>query len=331
MSDFENFQQYIIENIREYLPDDFKTATCSIQIVTKTNNEKLTGLTIRPEGSTIAPVIYLDNYFEKFEKEGYPIAAVMLDIRKVIEETGRVPDFDNVAENYRNFDYVKDKVVVSLVNTEKNKELLENAAHTEKMDLSVIYKVIISEKDIEAASITVKNEHLAEWGVTTEELHSIAMENSKKMRPVKVASMGEIMASEFGVPADMIPSVPPEADMYVVTNNNKLQGASAILYSDALSEISEKVGDKDLYIIPSSIHEVIVINAEMHNPTSLSGMVRDINGAVVSANEVLSDNVYKFDSVTKELSVAQDNSIIEQELSNEESLSEQPIKRGKSR
>ena len=76
-----------------------------------------------------------------------------------------------------------------------------------------------------------------------------------------------------------------------------------MFYEDALSELCEKIGT-DLYILPSSVHEVIAVSSELGTPDELSQMVREVNGSQVAPEEQLSDHVYKFEAATKKLSLA---------------------------
>ena len=96
---------------------------------------------------------------------------------------------------------------------------------------------------------------------------------------------------------------PEEIPMFVITNDLKLNGAASIYYSDVLEKIAEKLRD-DLYILPSSIHEVIAIPSKYGDLESLSTMVKEVNSTQVAEEEQLSDNVYLYTASTKELHIA---------------------------
>ena len=82
--------------------------------------------------------------------------------------------------------------------------------------------------------------------------------------------------------------------MYVLTNQNKLNGASCILYEHLLELFADRLG-ADLYILPSSVHEVILIPATSDTSfAELSRMVKEVNETQVSPEEILSDHVYYF-------------------------------------
>ena len=88
-------------------------------------------------------------------------------------------------------------------------------------------------------------------------------------------------------------------DMYVVTNQWAMYGANAIISAAFLRSCREQMG-ADLYILPSSVHELIVIPAdEMGDKDEIERVVRDINGAVVVPEEVLADSVYCYNRKEK--------------------------------
>ena len=90
--------------------------------------------------------------------------------------------------------------------------------------------------------------------------------------------------------------------MYVLTNKEKLQGASTILYSDVLSTFAEKK-NTNLWLIPSSVHEWIIIPDDGNmNRETLSEMIKEVNGSQLAPDEVLSDHPYYFDRLSKVLS-----------------------------
>ena len=100
--------------------------------------------------------------------------------------------------------------------------------------------------------------------------------------------------------------IPPEADMYVISNETRINGAVSMLYETELHELAEKLGS-DLYILPSSIHEVIAVSATGGDPEELAQMVEDVNMGQVEIGERLSNQVYHYDKNLRQLTLATDN------------------------
>jgi len=91
----------------------------------------------------------------------------------------------------------------------------------------------------------------------------------------------------------------------VISNQRGINGAVSMLYEDGLHELAEKL-DSDLYIMPSSVHEVIAVSSNMGDPNELAQMVADTNMDQVSLDERLSNQVYHYDKDLRKLSLATD-------------------------
>lgn len=310
MLNFEEFREYVQMNLNAVLSDEYKNTVVSVNEVSKNNGKVLHGITVKLENSNIAPNIYLEGFFKKYE-EGQDLDLVMGEIGRVAMEHMEAPDeFASIGKDFQNFDFVQDKIIMVAVNAERNRALLDGAPHVMKEDLALIYKVMIGNNHDGMATITIKNEHMAMWGVTTETIHELAMQNTKEILPVTVQSMNEVMREMFskdGMPDEMAEAMfaemPVNQQMYVISNTAKVNGAASMFYEDALSGLAEKVGT-DLFILPSSVHECIAVSTDMGTPESLAEMVQEVNGSQVDAEEQLSDHVYRFDAKAKTISLA---------------------------
>ena len=307
MLNFTEFQNYVKENIQEILPEELQDATIRQNEVEKNNGLVLHAITVTPASSNIAPNVYLDGYFKQYE-EGKQLNEVMNLIAHTIVANIKAPqEFSTIAQDFQNFEFVKDKIVMVAVNTERNARLLSQVPHKDREDLSLIYKVMIGSNEEGMGSITIRNEHMAMWGdISVDQIHQLAMDNTREILPISVMSMNEVMREMFskdGMAELMFEEMPPNQQMYVITNAAKVNGAASMFYEDALSGLAEKLGT-DLYILPSSVHEVIAVSTDMGTPESLSEMVKEVNGSQVSEEEQLSDHVYRFDAESKKLSLA---------------------------
>lgn len=310
MLNFEEFQDYTKRFLKDHLPEDLSEATIGINNVTKNNGLVLHGITIQPQGSNIAPTIYLDGYFKEYQ-EGASVEILMNQIARVVEKNVHAPEeFNDIAHTFTNYENVKDRIIMTVVNTEKNHEMLAGVPHHNREDLSLIYKVALGNSPEGMATIVIKNEHMQAWGVTPEEIHERAMENTKEILPVTVQSMNEIMREMFGeegMPDEMadlmFEEMPMNQQMYVISNEARVNGAASMFYEDALSGLANKMGT-DLFILPSSVHECIAVSTDMGDPESLAQMVREVNGGQVSEEEQLSDHVYRFDAAAKNITLA---------------------------
>lgn len=190
------------------------------------------------------------------------------------------------------------KAVPVLINTAANVEFLKSVPHREIMDLSVIYKIPITGSNGFSGAVTVTNKMAKAEGATEEDLYKSALKNLRpSLRTLSsvMAEMMSIMGGGMDASDDSMLEIP---DIYVLSNEKNLQGASCILKEEVLKEMAEKY-NSDLYILPSSIHEVLIVPADnkeddMDQTSSLFNMVCEVNSGVVGIEEKLSDSLYRY-------------------------------------
>ena len=89
--------------------------------------------------------------------------------------------------------------------------------------------------------------------------------------------------------------------MIVITNTLGVNGADVILYPDMLPSLANEY-NTDFYVIPSSIHEVILVSAEDDSKLEeYRFLVRDVNEQFVDPEEILSDQVYYYQHDLKKM------------------------------
>lgn len=309
MMDFNMFQEVVKEKIIEYLPAEFQNAEVKIHEVAKVN-QTLHGLTVRKENSRVAPNIYLEKAYERY-RENENLTESLTELADVVVEAAKsVPDEIPVVDGNR----FKDNVVLCLVNSTQNEELLKNIPNRSFQDLSVIYRWVVDVNREGMQSAIVTNTMALTQGMTEEELFQHAVENTRRICPPKVSSIQEVMMNmmaEEGMSKEMLESLgmtletEPEKTLWVMTNEMGINGAVAMLYEDNLHKLAEKVGT-DLYVLPSSIHETIAVSVEIGNPDAMAEMVQEINMNMVSLDERLSNNVYHYDKDLRRLELATD-------------------------
>lgn len=313
---FEEFKEEVKEKIKDYLLIDYQDAKVEINDVIKNNDTHLSGLTIRKEDTGIAPTLYLEDFYNQVESGQHSVEGIMLRIADVYEgamNNDISKDAKGIVNQITDYDATKDKIVPRIVNKESNEERLQGLPHTEMGDLAVTYHVDLGTSEDGQMSVAINNEMMEKYGVSVEELHDQACANMETMTPTQFKSMAdtlmEIMVPDYAemseerreeVKAEMGVAGPGEDAMYVISNSSKTFGAAALLDSDTMDQIEEKIGE--FYILPSSVHECILVpKTQDMDLATLENMVQEVNATQVAPNEVLSDHVYAYDSETKEI------------------------------
>lgn len=295
--DMDSFTERVKSRVEEKLG-----AGCSVDVqkVNKNNGIFYTGMQISEGGINISPIIYINSQYQKFEKGEITIdkaADYVVDTYRE-RRVGTVVDM----RKFLSYDSVRKNVVYKLVNTGKNKELLEDIPHMEFLDLSIVFQCIVSQEELGMASILIHNVHMKLWDVTAEDLYAAAKENTGRLLPYEIKSMTEVLCeimesenpgqADYGeYEAEFADSVP----MYVLSNKSRVEGAACMLYPDLLRDFADKVGSS-FYIIPSSIHELLLLPAKDDGEAAeIRDMIREVNDTQVSDEEILSYSLYYYD------------------------------------
>ena len=290
---FEEFKNEVVGKIREFLPESFASAEVSLQVVRKNNDLQLTGLTIRSTESNICPTIYLEKFYDEYVEGA--------DMREILERIAEVRMDHEVSESFdvaqiTDFEQIKGKLVPRLINAEMNSELLEARPHKLVADLAVTYCALLDQSFDGTASVAVTNELMKMWNTSAEELHEIAITNLSELLPSTFKGMTEVMTEMMGMSTEemeMMGMSTDEEQIYVLSNSIKVNGASALLDAKMMEEIIEKVGD--FYILPSSIHETLIVPVKSGmDVESLETMVREVNSTQLQPDEILSNRVYSY-------------------------------------
>lgn len=285
MMNFEEFMAWVKENITS--KDWKKTSQIEISVVKKNNGVSATGLFIRENGQDVSPILYLDDYYIHYQN-GELLENIIRNIRADYDEKVQMAAVK--IPNLQEFENIRGRVIYRLVNYEKNKEILEDCPHIRLHDLAVTFRWVARIDDVGVSTSLITNKQVKEWGVSVNDLVLAARQNTPRLFPAKIIDMEEMLAGM--VSFILYPSAIP---MYILTNEQELNGASALLYGDILKDFANKKGS-DMYILPSSIHEVIMVPADrIDDPKGLSSMVHEANTTVVSTGDVLSDSVYYYD------------------------------------
>ncbi len=292
------FEPYTFEDgLKVKLQEKYPESSIVFQNVQKNNGVMLRAITIVNPDSNISPTIYLNDFKKQYE-ETHDIDKICNKIAELNEKHEAVEfDVDSVV----NFSKVKTRICAKLISRERNRNLLKTVPYREFLDLAVVY--FVSVKEMEFASILIHDNLLSRLGVTEEELYRCAMENMPKLFPENFLPMTQVlrgMITDEFVDDEILAKI--DDVIYVATNKKKVFGAAVMLYPHFLEHVRETIGS-NFYIIPSSIHEILVI------PETKAGLdkeelletVQTVNDTQVSNEEILADNVYYYNSESKKI------------------------------
>lgn len=290
MMDFNEFQNQILQEAK----DRMWGVQVEIRPVEKLQGESYTGLSIQPNDSPMAATLNLDSVYNQMVDQGKSFQEVADDL--ITHAADIIVDMPKIDVNdITNYDQMKNTLVVQVIPTDRNAEMLADIPHKNIEDMSLVYRMQIDQNENGTSSVLITNAMLENYGVTVNQLHQDAMDAAVINNPATFRSMQEVLSDLMGMPADLMPPM-DGPQMYVASVENSLNGAGVIAYPDFMNQVAEQVGG-DFFVLPSSVHEVLVIpddgSIDRHD---LESMVREVNASEVLPKDQLSDNVYHYDS-----------------------------------
>ena len=298
MYSFEEFCNYVKENIGDYLPD-FDIESIELKDITKNNGIILKGLVIlENDDKCVGTTIYLQNFYKKF-KSGRDIMNSMADIAEAYREYRKnigIIKKDETLNGKPNIDMI----IPRLINYEKNKELLSDCPHIKFQDLAITFRVVLHSDEKNFMSCIIKDSLFDELNITVEDLYKKALSNYERMFPSYIKNMWDLL-SDMGKDIPFIPTNGPQ--MYVLTNDRQVNGATSILLDSVRESIAE-IFDENVFILPSSVHEFIILKeSDVDDVSILEKMVYDVNRTSLSDVEFLSDTIYHYDITKRKISM----------------------------
>ncbi len=280
--------------------------------VTKNNGLCLTGITARSHSTEIAPTIYLEPYFANLQSGSSPLTTIIGEIISNYKAALKEAANTDAAAIY-NFDSIKHKICYRLVNKKLNHRLLTDMPHRDFMDdLAIIYCLQLEATDDNVKIIKI-TDSLATgiWKVDEETLWRLASENTPRLNRGCVIPMDNMFAEIVGLPSstdedieqydgfDITLGSDSALPLYIATCASKVSGASVILYKGLLNTLGEKLGN--FYLLPSSIHEILIFPGDPKDAESMLEMVKTVNTEDVREDEILSDNCMWYNAATHSL------------------------------
>ncbi|MBE5921459.1 MAG: hypothetical protein E7269_01705 [Lachnospiraceae bacterium] len=311
--EYQEFLKCVKGMIVQRMPDK----KVELHKIIKNNDVVRDGLIIRKRDSQISPTIYLNEYYDKY-MDGTQLSEIVEEVLQIYKQYA----VDHLVDEdfFRDFKRVRARVVYKLIGLEANRNLLKTIPYIPFLDMAIVFYYMFEPTEDVCGTVLIHNQHIQSWGVETELLLAYAKRNTPLLMPPAVLHMDKVMRDYLHLNfksglsesthlretldeddekieqlVDYVVqrvTLESETNMFVLTNERRFCGAAVMLYSKLLHKIAMRLG-KDLLIIPSSIHEVIIMpDRGEYSIEELSNFVRNINEEAVEQEERLTNHIY---------------------------------------
>lgn len=320
---YQNFSKQLVLDLQNKLGEEYQVKLTDIE---KNNGVFLEGIIIIKEESQISPNIYLEYFYDRY-REGESMEEIVEEILIMYYETmdHSLVQVDQLTELKKH----EDNIFFRLINYKMNKNFLKKVPHIRYLEFAITFHCLLEKQEYGIQSFCINETIRQEWGLSIEQLYQFALKNTPILFPPQIQSMEKMMYQIIENPKKRLSSMEKwysmekkdyqeqyektvenmildiddsdETYMYVLSNALGIYGASSLLYPFVLECFAKRSG-KNLYLLPSSIHEwIIVVQQEEYSEELLKDMVYDVNHTQVANDEVLSNQVYFYNKDTKRI------------------------------
>lgn len=297
----DDFAHLVKSEIKNFLPEEFEDAQIEVCEKQKNNGVKLYGLRIQKRGENITPIVYIN----KFWKEYKDTPCIDSVLKSIAEErlNAEVDTFEEIPD-FTSWPKIKDRIIARVINKEWNAHILEGIPHTVIgcSDLAAVYYFTVTTGNNLIGSVQISNEMMHMWGIDAADIHTQAVKNIKSADEITFQGMLETLAEIAPGSVDWLEEEAASQNatdlLYVLTTKDHTYGARALINEEIMDTIF-RMFKGSFYIIPSSIHEVIIVNKTLADgqnlsPDTLVQMIDEVNTSQVAIEDRLSGNLYSW-------------------------------------
>ena len=203
-----------------------------------------------------------------------------MTIDEIVEMVSKKPDFD---VNVINAEFILANVRIG-VQAKGTETLIKRSLNKFDGIEKYLYCVIG-----DFASFKLKPSHLALCGLEKSEVWKVAEENT-----YNATVLNSLIGLQLGLKGTPLDETYDTDPMFtIVTNKEGTKGAGIIAVNKAIKKLKSLLGTKEMLVIPSSIHEVIVMaKFDGMDIEDIKKLVFEINANEVRETDKLIDNAY---------------------------------------
>ena len=295
MLSINEFKKEFIHSCKDAL---VKSGVKDMEIIERSVNKpqygKWNGILFKPHGSYCAPTLYVEQFYpaylqgksvSRLSRDAVDVVLSSLSTASMLE----TPSFDLNKET--------SDIKLRILNINRNKDFLKTVPYIDTGCGFALVAYVVSGEF--RAGIT--NDLLESMEISKEELFEKAFSYSFESDPAVMYEITDVLRNDeddrrnllLTSDGSCIDYIDNETGipLFVLTNKTTFWGSAVLFYPGVIEKIRDLLMD-DFYILPSSVHELILLPAKCADPEKLIEMIRSANETLIDCDEVLSDDLY---------------------------------------
>ena len=290
MLDFTEFKKEFITGCRKELAGMALSAFGSVELeersIRKAQRGELAGLIFKTPDTVCAPTYYVEDFYDAY-KEGKTVRNLSQDaVRNACHYIQHPPVLPDISPGIFK---APSLLRVRLINKSKNRDYLTNVPHIDACGLALIAEIRFGEY-----RAVITDGLLDQMDMSKEELFETALDNSSSYDRATLFDLSEVFQSATGECENLLESsttAPLPASLYVLSNEDSFFGAAALFYPGMLERPTILMGGA-FYVLPSSIHEVLVLPVTGGDAQKLADIIKTANRTVTDSDVFLADDLF---------------------------------------
>lgn len=243
--------------------------------------------------------------------QGLPMREIVERIRGEVAYARKTGFFEK-ARTLSDYEKVRTELFIRLLNEEQYREELKECVYQKVGDIALVLYFRIGEAQGSIASMKVPKGYLEEWGMEEEEVFKKALINTYQQTPPRIY-FWERLVYDPEYRGEEFMEHRPEFRPYRGVKGNCLStvlrtnGAVAVFLPGVARRLSELIG-QDLYLVFTSIHEVMVHGVDKTRPEDLKQILADTIEKATPKEDFLTYQIYSYSRERDEIFMVEETS-----------------------
>lgn len=244
--------------------------------------------------------LYTQELFKSYQN-GSPFEEI---IKEITDDLNRIKKADIYEKTrvIRDYEKTKPRLFIRLLNADKYSADLQDAVYKTLGDIALVLYMKVTECEGCVTSTKIRQGMLEQWGKECDEVFKEAILNTYFMSPPRIYRWEQMIfnpeyegeefmshGTEEVISQDLIGNC--------LTTAKKTNGAVAIFYPGVAERFAD-VLDSDLYLVFTSVHEVMVHKADAVDAVDLSIILQDTLEEATPKEDFLTRKIYKYEKDT---------------------------------